>query len=76
MMDNFTENTEMEKNMSRGWTAIVTAWVFDVLAWVFKAVGGDVGTTLSNGFSIGISVLIFIAGVFFWKAYRHRHGEL
>ena len=22
MMDNFTENTEMEKNMSRGWIAI------------------------------------------------------
>ena len=64
----------MEKNMSRGWIAIFIAWAFDALAWVFKVVGGVIGTMLSNGFAIGIFILIFIACVFFWKAYRH--GEL
>ena len=67
----------MEKNMSRGWIAISIAWAFDALAWVFKVVGGVIGTMLSNGFAIGIFILIFIACVFFWKAYRaSRHEKL
>ena len=67
----------MGKNMDRGWIAIFIAWAFDALAWVFKVVGGVIGTMLSNGFAIGIFILIFIACVFFWKAYRaSRHEKL
>ena len=74
--NDIVENTKMEKNMSRGWIAIMIAWVFDALAWVFKFVGGTVGTTLSNGLTIGIFVLIFIACIFFWKAYlTYRRGD-
>lgn len=62
----------MGKNMDRGRTVIFIAWGFDALAWVFKGIGGVIGTMLSNGFAIGIFVLIFIACIFFWKAYRQR----
>ena len=71
------ENTEMETNMTRGWISIFIAWGFDALAWVFKFIGGTACTTISNGFAIGIFILIFIACVFFCKAYlAYRHREL
>ena len=67
----------MGKNMDRGWTAIFIGWGFDALGWVFKAIGGVIGTMLSNEFVIGIYVMVFIACVFFWKAYRaSRHEKL